>query len=71
MGWNMREKIVGEGCRAPKQDVSNGGIAGWFSALFSRPVSVRVALDGLTEFELGCSWSLGKGGRGAVRALHA
>ena len=71
MGWNVREKIVGEGRRAPKQEVMNGGIAGWFGALFSRPVSVRVALDGLTEFEFGCGWSFGKGGRSAVRALHA
>ena len=69
--WNRREKIVGEDRRAPEQEVPNGGIAGWFGALFSRPVSVRVALDGLTKFELGCGWSLGKGGRGAVRALHA
>ena len=50
----MREEIVGEGRGAPQQEVPNGGIAGWFGALLSRPVNVRVALDGLTEFELGC-----------------
>ena len=71
MGWKMREKIVGEGRRAPKQEVPNDGIAGRFGAVFSCPVSMPVALDGLTEFDLGCGWSLGKGGRGAVRALHA
>ena len=64
-------KIVGEDRRAPEQEVPNGGIAGWFGALFSRPVIVRVALDGLTEFELCWGWSLGKGSRRAVRALHA
>ena len=49
---NMREKIVGEGPRTPEQEVPNGGIASWFGRLFSRPVSVRVALDGLTELKL-------------------
>ena len=41
------------------------------SARCSRPVIVRIALDGLTEFELCWGWSLGKGGRRAFRALHA
>ena len=63
----MGEKITGEDRRAPEDEVPNGGMTGWFGALFSRPVSVRIALDGLAEFELG--WGLR--GRGAVRALYA
>ena len=59
-------KIVGEDRRAPELEVPNGGIAGWFGALFSRPVIVRVALDGLTEFELSWGLSLGKGCRGEL-----
>ena len=67
----MREKIFREGHRALNQEVPNDGIAGSFGALLSRLVSVRVALDGLTECELDCGWSLEKRGRSAVRALHA
>ena len=70
MGWNMR-RIAGESRRAREEEVPNVGMTGWFGALFSRPVSVQVAIDGLTDFDLGCGWSLGKGGRDAVRALHA
>ena len=49
----MRMEIVGESRRALEEEILNGGITGCFGALFARPVSVRVALDGLAEFELG------------------
>ena len=63
-------KIVGESRRALEEEVPNVGITGSFDALFSRPISARVALYGLMRFELGWGWSLGMGGRGVVRALY-
>ena len=67
----MREEIIGEERRAPEEEVPNGDITGLFGASFARPVSARVALDELAEFELGWGWYRGKGGRGAVRTLCA
>ena len=67
----MGEEIIGEDRRTPEEEVPNGGIAGWFGALFARPVSVRVALDGLADpSSVGVGISLGKGGLDAVRALY-
>ena len=59
----MREEIIGEDWRDSVEEVPNGGITGWFGALFESPVSVRVALDGLAQFS---SAGVGSSGRGSV-----
>ena len=48
----------------------NGRVAGWFDALFARPIRVWIPLDGLAKFELRGGWCFGKGSRRAgVRAF--
>ena len=60
MGRNMIENVIREdrreGRRAPEEEVPNGDIADWFGALFTFPVSVRIALDALAKFKL--RWGL-------------
>ena len=57
-----RRHACGGVCRLKKEkEVPNGGITGWFGALFECRVSVRVSLNGLTEFELAWCWYLLKG----------
>ena len=47
----MKKEIVGEDRGTSEKKVSDGGVTNRFSALFTRPIGVRVPLDRLEELE--------------------
>ena len=51
----MIEEIIGEDRRA-SEEIFCVSTTGWFGELIARPASVRVALDGLAQFELRWGW---------------